>query len=109
MNVIFLPEIREYYDKLEQILYDKGYFSFKETSKKYVKELIEDIKTTLPTRRHKFAPPYFDKYGEDMKYAVFPKNRRTSWYVFFETYEENEQIYYLVRYISNNHMIAQYL
>ena len=109
MNVIFLPEVRQYYDELEQILYDKGYFSYKELSKKYVKELIGDISATLPKRRHKPAPPYFDRYGDDMQYAVFRKNRRTSWYAFFETYLENGKVYYLVRYIANNHTIAQYL
>ena len=75
----------------------------------YVKELIHDITSKLPTRRHIPAPPYFDRFGEDMKYAVFPKNKRTSWYVFFQIYEENGQIYYLVRYISNNHLVAHYL
>ena len=109
MNVLFLPEVLEYFESLVLILYEKGYFGLKETARKYVIELVSDIKTQLPTRRHRPAPPYFDQYGESMEYAVFPKNKRTSWYVFFETYEENGQIYWLVRYISNNHVIAHYL
>jgi hypothetical protein len=28
MSVLFLPEIQEYFDELEIILYEKGYFSY---------------------------------------------------------------------------------
>ena len=109
MNVLFLPEVQRYYNNLEQILYEKGYFSFLDESKKYVKELIDNIKTTLPTKRHKPAPKYFEAYGKNMKYASFPKSKRTTWYVFFTTYLENGEEIYLVRYIANNHAVAQYL
>ena len=109
MNVIVLPEVLEYLENLVVILYEKEYFSFLETSSKYIKELLLDNKTSLPTRLHKPAPKYFNQYGNDMKYAGFKKNRNTTWYVFFETYEENEKVFYLVRYIANNHVIAQYL
>ena len=109
MNVLFLPKIQEYYNHLEQILYEKGYFSFPDSSKKYVKELIDDIKANLPAKLYKLAPKQFDKYGKNMKYASFKKNKHTTWYVFFKTYEENGKIFYLVRYIANNHAIAQYL
>jgi hypothetical protein len=109
MNVLFSPEVQEYYDKLETILYKKGYFSFKESSKKYVKDLIDDIEITLPIRVQKPAPQYFDRFGKNMKYAAFKKNKTTTWYVFFKTYEENGETVYLVRYIANNHTVAQYL
>ena len=111
MNVILLPEVQAYFRSLVVILYEKEYFSFKDSAKKYVNELLDDILITLPTRLHKPAPEYFDKYGKDMEYAVFKKSNRTSWYVFFTTYEdeETEEDIFLVRYIGNNHTIAQYL
>ena len=109
MKVLFLPKVREYYDKLEQILYEKGYFSFPESSKKYVKDLIDDIQENLPAKRHQPAPCYFDKYGKGMKYASFKKNKHTTWYIFFKTYQENGEEVYLVRYVANNHTVAQYL
>jgi hypothetical protein len=108
-HVLFMPEVRRYFIDLVQILYNNGYFSFLDTSQKYVKDLFDDIETNLPTKQHKTAPPYFNKYGENMKYAVFKKNKRTAWYAFFDTYEETDEIFYLVRYINNNHMIAQHL
>ena len=109
MKVLFLPEVQEYYDNLEQILYERGYFSFPDTSKKYVKELVDDIKMSLPKVQHKPAPPYFNKYGKGMYYAIFRKNNQTAWYAFFTKYNENGDTIYLVRYIANNHTVAQYL
>jgi len=109
MSVIFLPEIRQYFNNLIPVLYEKEYFGFKETAKKYVDDLFEDIETNLPTCLHKAAPKYFDKYGKNMKYAVFKKNKRTRWYVFFKVFMNNGEKIYQVRYIGNNHTIAQYL
>ena len=109
MKVLFLPKVQKYYDALEQILYEKGYFSFPESSKKYVKDLVDDIQANLPIKRHQPAPCHFDKHGKGMKYASFKKNKHTTWYVFFKTYEENGEEIYLVRYIANNHTAAQYL
>ena len=109
MKVILLPEILEYLEDLVIILYEKEYFGFLETSSNYVSELLDDIETNLHTSQHKPAPKYFDKYGKGMYYAVFRKNKNTQWYVFFIPYKEKEEIIYLVRYIGNNHVLAQYL
>jgi len=83
MSVKFIPEILAYFEELMIILYEKGYFSFEDSARKYVTELVSDIKGNLPTRLHKPAPKYFEIYGKNMKYAGFPKNRHTTWYVFF--------------------------
>jgi len=94
MRVQYTPEVQVYFQRLSQILYEKGYFSFKDTAKKYVKELFDDIEKNLPERRHKPAPPYYDKYGKDLYYAVFKKNRQTHYYAFFSKYNDNGQIVY---------------
>jgi hypothetical protein len=109
MKVYTTSEVKQYFNDLITILYEKEYFSYEETAKKYVDELLDDIIANLPTKRHKPAPKRFDKYGKGMKYAAFKKNKRTTWYAFFKTYEENGETIYLVRYIANNHIIAQYL
>jgi len=109
MQVIFLPEVFDYLEELSEILYEKGYFSFEETALGYVLELYDDIVSNLPKCQHKPAPKYFDKYGKGMKYASFRKNKHTTWYVFFRIYKKYEEPIYMVRYISNNHVIAQYL
>jgi len=109
MNVEFLPEVVDFFEELAWILHEEGYFGNYEFSRKYVDELIDDIKTSLPKRLHKPAPKHFDKYGKGMKYAGFRKNKQTMWYVFFKTYKKNDETIYLVRYIANNHLIAQHL
>ena len=109
MTVQFLPEVVDFFEELAWILHEKGYFDDYEWSRKYVDELTDDIKNTLPILQHKPAPPYFNEYGKNMKYASFKKNRRTSWYVFFKTYNKNGEKIYLVRYIANNHTVAQHL
>jgi hypothetical protein len=108
MQVILLPEVLQYFENLVIILYEKGYFGFEETALKYVTELYDNIIMNLPAKLHKPAPKYFDKYGKDMEYAIFKKNKHTSWYVFFRVYQTNEENIYQVRYIANNHTIAQY-
>jgi len=109
MKVLFTLRMREYTKHLIRILYEEGYFGLEENAQKYVDDLIFDIESNLPAKRHTPAPKHFDKYGKGMKYVAFRKSRHTTWYVFFKTYEENGEAIYLVRYISNNHVIAQYL
>ena len=109
MKVIILPNVFEYFENLVTILYEREYFGFEETALDYVTELYDDIIETLPMCPCKPAPAYFNKYGKDMEYTDFRKNKHTVWYVFFTMYLENEEEIYLVRYIANNHTIAQYL
>ena len=109
MNVIFTSKVLEYFEDLVIILYEKEYFGFLETSKMYVVDLVDDIENHLPTCQHKYAPPYFDKYGKNLEYAVFKKSKRTQWYVFFRVYWVNGEEIFQVRYIANNHTVAQYL
>ena len=109
MTVYTIPEVKQYLNDLITILYEKGYFIFEDTANKYIDDLLDDIINNLPAKLKKRAPSYFDKYGERMYYAAFKKNRRTTWYAFFRIYKKDGELYYQVRYITNNHVIAQYL
>ena len=95
MRIVFLPETLVYFNRLADILYEQGYFSFKDNSLKYVDDLLEDIRLHL--------------HSKVKKPAVFPKNNTTFWYIFFNIYRQNGELVYLIRYVSNNHIIAQYL
>ena len=108
MRIVFTDETLTYFNTLSKLLYEKEYFGFKEEAKHYVYDLLERIKTTLPTRVKKPAPAYFDRYGKKMLYAVFPKNKTTQWYVFFNVYQMADETVFLVRHISNNHVVAHY-
>ena len=116
-KVLFTPEVTDHIDFLIPLLYELGYFRDKEKSRKYFKELIDDIKKYLPIRQHNPAPSYFHKYmynkehTEYLEYTSFSKNKNTAWYAFFTIYEDEEtgDDIYLVCYIANNHTVAQHL
>ncbi len=109
MKIVATPEVRLYMAELAHVLYFNNYFGYRESAEKYVQELWVTIMTKLPTAPHKPATPYFNRFGKNMRYAAFPKNKQTCWYAFFDIYDTGSEIFYLVRYISNNHTIAQYL
>ena len=109
MKVLVTSEVQVYMQRLVLTLYEKGYFVFEDTARKYVKDLYDDIKNNLPKQQHRPAPQYYNKYGKDLYYAVFKKNRRTHYYAFFSKYNDNGQPVYLVCYIGNNHTDAQHL
>ena len=60
MSVLFLPEVRAYFDFLADILFEKGYFSFEENARQYAKEVFDDIEENLPNRWKKPAPKHFE-------------------------------------------------
>jgi hypothetical protein len=109
MKVLFSPSVRLYFQELADLLFEKEYFGFEDAAVGYVRELIYEIRDTLPNRLKYPAPTCFDRYGKNMYYAVFKKNKNTQWYAFFTIYAENGETIYLVRYINNNHMIAHLL
>ncbi len=109
MKILYLPEVRLYFKELAWLLYEKEYFGFEESAIKYVEDLFNDIDKSLPSKHSKKASSYFDRYGKNMHYAVFKKNSHTQWYVFFQILDDNGETVYLVRYISNNHVISHLL
>jgi len=109
MKIIVLSKVQKYLESLRRILFEKEYFSFEDTAQRYVDELFDDIIENLPTRPKKPAPEYFDKYGKGMYYAVFMKNKHTSWYVFYKIEWKDDEEIYKIRYIGNNHTVAQHL
>ena len=109
MKVLFLPEVRLYFQQLQDTLFEKEYFGFEESAVQYVRDLILDIEKNLPAKMSRTAPAYFNRYGKNLRYATFRKNTHTQWYAFFNTYQDAGEIVYVIRYISNNHVISQYL
>ncbi|MCC8035374.1 MAG: hypothetical protein LIO77_05505 [Rikenellaceae bacterium] len=110
MKVLYLPEIVDQFEELSEILYRLDYFGLRETAKKYVDDLIDEIEASIETRPRRIAPPYFDKYGKGMQYMWFNlHNSSTQWFVFFTVYQEDGETIYLVRYLGTNHVVTQHL
>ncbi|MBQ6198317.1 MAG: hypothetical protein IJK44_03670 [Bacteroidales bacterium] len=109
MKVLFIPEVVDQFLELAEVLYDKGYLGFKDAAQKYSEQLFRDIHTNLPLKVKKGAPTYFERYGNDLLYSAFPRNKQTVWYVFYSVYEVNGETTYLVRHLTNNHVISHHL
>jgi hypothetical protein len=108
-KVKVLPEIWSYFNDLIDILYYNDYLGFEEDAYEYVDTLFADIQENLSAKTRKPAPEFFDRYGSNMFYASFKKSRHTMWYVFFTIdYDEVEDTQvFLIRYVSNNHVVAK--
>lgn len=109
MRVVFVPEVRQAFEALTDILLADNYYSAKESAVAYVEGLVGDICSALPWKYVRPAPRYFASYGRKLKYAVFRKNRATEWYVFFNIAVEGDELVYTVRHVTNNHTAAKYM
>ncbi|MDR0938683.1 MAG: hypothetical protein LBN29_04905 [Mediterranea sp.] len=116
IRIITTLPVAKYLLELVRVLYEKGYSGFEkgysgfeDSANRYVEELVANIYANLPSKMKKPAPPYFDRYGRDLMYAAFRRNKTTQWYVFFQVFREKGNIAYLIRYIDNNHRIARLL
>jgi signal transduction histidine kinase len=81
-------------DSLINILYEEGYFDFKENAREYVIAIYEFI-NTIPKRPHRLTRN--NKHGT--YFCTFKANSRTTWYISFDK-DENT---YLIKNITNNH------
>ena len=107
MNESYIsPEVEEDLYKLIEILVVKEYLGTYVSAMSYVEDLIIDIQQNIHTKLKKKAPAFFDRYGKDMLYITYQRNINTTWYVFFSIVEED---IYFIKYITNNHVSAQYI
>ena len=109
MKVLFLPEVVDQFLELAEVLYDKGYLGFKDAALEYSEQLFGDIQANLPIKVKKGAPIYFERYGKDLFYSSFKRNKHTVWYVFYSVHDLCGETVYLVRYLTNNHVAAHHL
>jgi hypothetical protein len=56
MKVLFLPEVRVYFEELSVILYQKEYFGFFESALRYTDELFSEIENSLPLHSRILLP-----------------------------------------------------
>ena len=103
-QIIFLPEFIDYLDELSLKLYELDYFGFKDSAKKYTDKIFDFCQQHVGVITGKKAPAYFNCYGTNMKYITYQPNKQTSWYIFYQQYEDK----HIVRYITNNHVAAKY-
>jgi len=93
-KIILLPEVIYKLNELINILYEKEYFGFIESSFKYVNDIYDFIHS-LPTLHYKETAN--KKFGE--YYCSYKANRNTIWYITFDKKGDR----FIVQYITNNH------
>ena len=91
-------------EELADILLIKEYFSFVETADAYIDDIVYFVVDNIHTLPHKPAPPYFVKFGKNLFYIPYNRNKNTTWYIFFEKTTHH----FLIRHITNNHVAGQY-
>ncbi|MCC8186509.1 MAG: hypothetical protein LIP08_03080 [Bacteroides sp.] len=107
MRVFYTENVILYIRELTDILYEKHYFGFKHSAKVYVTSLMKEVEATIHIKQKHKAPSHYSRYGKDLWYVSYPRNKRTTWYFFF-TYHPDRDIYF-IRYITNNHAAGHLL
>jgi len=103
-EIRFHKNALNFLEELSMILIEENYFSFVEAADKYIEDIVNFILTNINNFPHKKAPEFFSKYGKDLLYIFYNRNKNTTWYIFFEKTE----IHYIIRHISNNHIVGKY-
>ena len=91
-----------------QALVEKNYFSDEDYAVSYLTDIVRFFQLNIDHMVVRPAPAYFKRYcvmTNDLKYVSYRKNRRTTWYAFFEEYDN----YISVVYLNNNHVIGHHL
>ncbi len=95
--VLVSENVVTYLNNLVQVLYEDGYFSYKDSAKDYANKIYDFIYQELPTNAQHETPAELKSYGN--YYAKFKSNKRTMWYVFFNKMKGR----YFVEFVTNNY------
>ncbi|PIV57757.1 MAG: hypothetical protein COS14_13155 [Bacteroidetes bacterium CG02_land_8_20_14_3_00_31_25] len=104
-RIIYDDNVLDYLDSLIDILFDKEYFSFYESSEKYVDGILDFVEENIFVKSKKVAPKYFNRYGKNLFYIFYKPNKRTTWFIFFQLKDN----VYLIKYITNNHVSGSHI
>ena len=91
-------------ESIDQLV-ERGYFSEEDYAVTYIRDLVTYFQLNLNHLTAFDAPEYFSRYGKDLKYALYRKSNRTTWYAFFLETSDALTIVYL----GNNHLIGHHL
>lgn len=98
VSIQYLPEIENFINDLNDLLFEKEYFSFYEYASTYVDNLTFFIERELHHFPHKKTPKKLKNFGSF--YVFYKPNNRTTWYIFFEKRGNR----YLITHLTNNHV-----
>lgn len=96
-KVIFSAKLNEQLEALVFILFKEDYFSFINNAIEYVNKIYDFVYNDILTFPHKKTPKQLKHLGSN--YIFYKSNSRTTWYIFFEKFNNN----YLITGVLNNH------
>lgn len=102
--VLFASEVEDDLFRLTGLLVDQGYFSDFGYANEYIEDLVRFIVENIDISPSKPAPFVFSKGDPNVRYIIFRKKSRTTWYIIFTEVAGS----ILVTYISNNHVAGHY-
>lgn len=96
-KIIYIQKVLDYFDDLIFTLFQKEYFSYYENAESYLIKIDSFIQNDIHTFPHKKTPKQLKHLGSN--YIFYKSNSRTTWYIFFEKFNNN----YLITGVLNNH------
>ena len=91
-------------ESIDQLV-ERGYFSEEDYAVNYIRDLVTYFQLNLDHLTAFDAPEYFARYGKNLKYAIYRKSSRTTWYAFFQETPDALTIVYL----ANNHLMGHHI
>ena len=91
-------------ESIDQLV-ERGYFSEEDYAVNYIRDLVTYFQLNLDHLTAFEAPEYFARYGQNLKYAIYRKSSRTTWYAFFQETPDALTIVYL----ANNHLMGHHI
>lgn len=100
-SVVVELQLKESIDQLVE----RGYFSEEDYAVNYIRDLVTYFQLNLDHLTAFDAPEYFARYGTNLKYAIYRKSSRTTWYAFFRETPDS----LIIVYLGNNHLMGHHL
>lgn len=97
IEIFFKKEVEDFFNSLVFELFEKDYFSSLEYALEYKEKLISFIKNSINLFPAKKTPKKLKSFGSH--YIFYKANQHTTWYIFFERFENK----FLIKHITNNH------
>jgi hypothetical protein len=97
MKLFYRSDVVEYFNHLIDILFEKQYFSSRESSKRYVLKIKNEINKTIHLKQTYKTPDQLKHYG--LYYKKFTVSKGTTWVVIYVLIKDT----YYINYITNNH------
>lgn len=100
MEIVYTKNFIHDLDEIAAILYNRKYYSYFEDIETYLFFIYNSIENGILLKRKRKNPDKTNKNGEF--YITVNPNRRTTWYIFFDQFED----VYKINAIFNNHIHA---